>query len=154
MTSMINWFTAGVKAVHEKNSMGVDSHLPLAPLLTLILAIKHQLSAQLREDHQLLSDKEVLKFAPPLCEEVVNVLNSLAKVSKSTPRQDADLEKVNLPEIFALQGFEPIGVPAFSSLFQSGPYEELLPASFFCQDEELLADQHRKRISLFTNNLM
>ncbi|VUZ50354.1 unnamed protein product [Hymenolepis diminuta] len=153
ITSMINWFTAGVKAVHEKNSMGVDSHLPLAPLLTLILAIKHQLSAQLRKDHQPLSDKEVLKFAPPLCEDVVNVLNSLAKVSKSTPRQDADLEKVNLPEIFALQGFEPIGVPAFSCLFQSGPYEELLPASFFCQDEELLADQHRKRISLFTNNL-
>ncbi|VDO09784.1 unnamed protein product [Rodentolepis nana] len=155
MTSMINWFAAAVKAVHEKNSIGCDSHLPLAPLLTLILAIKHQITPQLYEEgHQPLSNMEVLKFAPPLCEDVVNVLNSLAKVSKSSPRVDVDLEKVNLPEIYALQGFEPIGIPAFSGLFQSGPYEELMPASFFCQDEEVLADQHRKRISFLINNLM
>nr|CUU97499.1 hypothetical transcript [Hymenolepis microstoma] len=155
MTSMINWFAAAVKAVHEKNSIGSDSHLPLAPLLTLILAIKHQITPQLyEEEHQPLSNKEVLKFAPPLCEDVINVLNSLAKVSKPTPREDVDLEKINLPEIYALQGFEPIGIPAFSGLFQSGPYEELMPASFFSQDEEVLADQHRKRVSFLINNLM
>lgn len=148
---MINWLVVSVKAIRESD-LKVEYHLPLTPLLILILTIKNQLSS-LNEKHIALTDEEVFKFAPPLNEETIDFFNTLADSASWAPKLNTNLLKIGLPEIFAIQGFEPVGVPAFYDVFQSGPYEDLFPASFFSEDADLQTLQHRTRIAFLVINL-
>ncbi|KAL5108168.1 Protein SMG7 [Taenia crassiceps] len=148
---LIDWFCAVVMGVRNKCS-GVENDLPIMPVLLTALALKAQCSFTETENRKL-SDSEILEFAPPLSKSAVDFLNSLISVIPSKHVPVEDLSKVDLPELFALQGFIPMGIPAFKNSYQSGPYIDLMPHSFFDGDADTQATYYHQRVSLLVDSL-
>ncbi|EUB62740.1 hypothetical protein EGR_02536 [Echinococcus granulosus] len=149
--SLINWFCAVVMAVRNKCSV-IKNDLPIMPVLLAVLALKAQCSCKKTESGKL-SDSEILEFAPPLSKSTIDFLNSLVGTISSDHAPVEDLSKVDLPELFALQGFLPMGIPAFKNSYQSGPYVDLMPHSFFDGDPDVQAAYFRNRVSLIVDAL-
>ncbi|KAL5969828.1 Protein SMG7 [Taenia solium] len=149
--SLIDWFCAVSMGVRNRCS-GVESDLPIMPVLLSALALKAQCFFTETENGKL-SNSEVFEFAPPLSKSTVNFLNSLVSIISPDHVPVEDLSKVDLPELFALQGFLPMGIPAFKNSYQSGPYIDLIPHSFFDGDTETQATYFRDRVSLLVDAL-
>ncbi|VDK21480.1 unnamed protein product [Taenia asiatica] len=149
--SLIDWFCAVSMGVRNRCS-GVENDLPIVPVLLSALALKAQCFFT-ETGNGKLSNSEIFEFAPPLSKSTVDFLNSLVSIISPDHVPVEDLSKVDLPELFALQGFLPMGIPAFKDSYQPGPYIDLMPHSFFDGDTETQATYFRDRVSLLVDAL-
>ncbi len=96
-----------------------------------------------------ISNGDFEQYAAPFGKSTIDLLNQL---SPSTVFEDdldpAELRRLNLPEIYSLQGFGPMNVPSFRAAPQSYRFEDLMSTSFLRGDPVDLEGAFSRRSTL------
>ncbi|VDD83200.1 unnamed protein product [Mesocestoides corti] len=144
--SLVNWLFVFVIAIRNKYPH-VKDDLPVTPILLMALALNAQCGSK-GAASKALSDSEMLEISPPLSKSAVAFLNSLACSTVSSRASAEGLFNAFLPELFALQGFTPMGIPVFNKPLQPGPLGGLTPDSLFNSDLMIQDSALKERTSL------